>query len=1047
MIDALDQGWLRDAHGRAAKGRKLADVPCPLCASQSTRPRKRVLRIWDKGFRFTFNCQRCGAHGPDNGDEPPRARTAEEQAEIDRRRAENKATDERERQESIARAQAIWNASLPIAGTAGEAWLAGRGIEVSRVPGDLRFHPKCPYEGNEPELPSFITRYTDVVTGEPLGVRRRAILPGHKAKTRGPQKSCVVRLHAVVGETLCLAEGIETALFATTRLTLHGKVPQPMWASGNAQGMKDFPVLPGVKVLMLLADNDASGTGQSVAKTCADRWVAAGRTVMIVTPRRPADKATFDFNDLNETRTEDRLEIADLVDIEVLAPEAKPATDGGGVSANEARDTFEAVLADFQLATDAATEEDFPVQCVKLTTGGGKTRMTAAAFAKDIITKRALGTSERLLYCVPTHRLGEEIAGLFREQGLTAVVIRGRDAVNPETEKPMCSWLDQVRLAIAAGLNVEESCCKDKRSACPFHSHCAYQRQFGKKADVVIVAHQTLFHSNEKLRGINFIVVDEDFWAAGVRISKEPLPIAEIEDVHEPPIGVEITELTELRKRLAKIIRMQEKSGGLKREYLSGITAEDCSKAIKLEWGIVNKITAGISPGMTKTQIEEISSAILPWIRTAHRINTIWYAVREMLEKPEVQASGRIAIDVGKQRVKLRGLKEIAKQWRVPTLIMSATLPRMDILWAFFDTASVAAEIDVAMPHARITQVIGAPVAQSKLKADLNRRALKRLILAEWMRTGRQQTLVVAQKDFADWLRKEGLPATISVEHLNAIEGLDQYKAARCVVVIGRTMPPPESVEAMAGALTGAEPALAPVRANGSSWYPKVTRHVRLKEGIAHPVECEEHSDPVAEAVRWQICEGELVQAIGRARGVNRTPADPVDITIVADVVLPLSADEVRPWRRPSAAIEMAAQGVMLFSRTDMARAFPELWNERATDKVTKDDLVSTLAAFAGLFKDLGAHLSMEETAEVSTQILDNIYTRKWVLTSLFKGLGAHLSPILVEYTPTGSGQRPRRALFDARLVPDPKTWLSARVGELAKCDVFVPSPNVGETA
>ena len=403
MIDQLEQDWLSAAYRERARGdRHIADVPCPLCASQSAHPRKRVLRIWDKGFRFTFNCQRCGASG--GGDTALKERTADEQAQIDRERAEVRARDERERQESIARAQAIWDASVPIAGTAGEAWLASRGIDVSRVPGDLRFNAECEYEGAEQSLPAFVTRFTDAASGEPLGVRRRAILPNQKAKTRGPQKGGVIRLWPVIGDALCLAEGVETALFAATRMTLHGKVLTPLWAAGPAENMKSFPVLPGVKTLILLADNDASGTGQSVAKACADRWVAAGRTVMIVTPRRPADKATFDFNDLNDLRTSDRLEIADLVDIEVLAPEAKPATDDGGVSAKEARDTFEAVLADFQLAADAATEDDFPVQCVKLTTGGGKTRMTAAAFAQDILTKRALGTGERLLYCVPTHR-------------------------------------------------------------------------------------------------------------------------------------------------------------------------------------------------------------------------------------------------------------------------------------------------------------------------------------------------------------------------------------------------------------------------------------------------------------------------------------------------------------------------------------------------------------------------------------------------------------------------------------------------------------------
>ena len=201
---------------------------------------------------------------------------------------------------------------------------------------------------------------------------------------------------------------------------------------------------------------------------------------------------------------------------------------------------------------------------------------------------------------------------------------------------------------------------------------------------------------------------------------------------------------------------------------------------------------------------------------------------------------------------------------------MSATLPRLDILRSFYDTATVVADIEIAMPHARITQVIGAPVAQSKLRADLNRRGLKRLILAEWMRTGRQQTLVVAQKDFADWLRQAGdLPQSIAVEHLNAIEGLDEYKAVSRLIVIGTPCP----------SLKPLKPWLALCRALSRSWrrfgqrrpwYPKVTRHIRLKDGTAHPVECDEHPDPVAEAVRWQICEGELVQALGRARGVDR---------------------------------------------------------------------------------------------------------------------------------------------------------------------------------
>ena len=42
----------------------------------------------------------------------------------------------------------------------------------------------------------------------------------------------------------------------------------------------------------------------------------------------------------------------------------------------------------------------------------------------------------------------------------------------------------------------------------------------------------------------------------------------------------------------------------------------------------------------------------------------------------------------------------------------------------------------------------------------------------------------------------------------------------------------------------------------------------------------DKHPDPFVEAVRWQIHEGELMQALGRARGINRTDETPLDIDL-----------------------------------------------------------------------------------------------------------------------------------------------------------------------
>ncbi len=110
-------------------------------------------------------------------------------------------------------------------------------------------------------------------------------------------------------------------------------------------------------------------------------------------------------------------------------------------------------------------------------------------------------------------------------------------------------------------------------------------------------------------------------------------------------------------------------------------------------------------------------------------------------------------------------------------------------------------------------------------------------------------------------------------------------------------------------------------------------RGIRLKGGGGGGVNGDQHPDPLAEAVRMQVCEGELTQAIGRGRGVNRTKATPLDIDILADVVLPIEVDEVVDWTVPGKEVEMAAETVWLESPTDMAEAWPEVWKDRQAAK------------------------------------------------------------------------------------------------------------------
>ena len=65
---------------------------------------------------------------------------------------------------------------------------------------------------------------------------------------------------------------------------------RPCWAAGSAGAIAAFPVLGGVECLTLLAEHDDAS--RRAVETCARRWHAAGREVVINEPI-----GAKDFND------------------------------------------------------------------------------------------------------------------------------------------------------------------------------------------------------------------------------------------------------------------------------------------------------------------------------------------------------------------------------------------------------------------------------------------------------------------------------------------------------------------------------------------------------------------------------------------------------------------------------------------------------------------------------------------------------------------------------------------------------------------------------
>jgi putative DNA primase/helicase len=280
-----------------AGGEGPLDHPCPLCGParetefNRTRP---TLRTWEPepGF-ITYYCARCDARDYARitdadvnwtTDFRPVARAPQAKLPPPRQAP---AVDDTYRLFEVER---LWNAATCDLPEKVIGYFAFRGIQLDTVPkGVLRFHAKCPWLGKK--MPCILARYSDAVTGAPRGLWRR--LYGEKPMTLGPMSGCVIRLYPKVGKRLVVAEGVENALTAATLLSHRGMPMRPAWATGCANNLRRLPVLDGVEHLIILVDNDKSGTGQKAAAECAERWSAAGRKVTRLMPK----EEDTDFND------------------------------------------------------------------------------------------------------------------------------------------------------------------------------------------------------------------------------------------------------------------------------------------------------------------------------------------------------------------------------------------------------------------------------------------------------------------------------------------------------------------------------------------------------------------------------------------------------------------------------------------------------------------------------------------------------------------------------------------------------------------------------
>jgi Bifunctional DNA primase/polymerase, N-terminal/Primase C terminal 2 (PriCT-2) len=644
-----------------------------------------------------------------------------------------------------------------------------------------------------------------------------------------------------------------------------------------------------------------------------------------------------------------------------------------------------------------ATGSDPLVHAINGPTGIGKTRITINELAQ---WKRATGAGP-IVYAVPHHKLSPEIVKQFTAHGLNARLFYGRDFPDPARHDPnkskdeqdrMCLNPGAVKLAMLARADIAKTCCKDGKQQCLYFGTCGYTRQQKdpEQVEVWITASDMLFHAQKVFKQAAVVIVDEGFWKKGLRDDSCSVPLLSLEQ-KEPVI---FNTRNYWRNKLGSILVQVEDDGPIARKYFErlkyfeSLSPEDCTDAIKTEWNEMPDFP--LKPGGKKPRG---IGKIIDERRLARNIITIWEAVRDLLDRgsnatsalradmPEIETSGRLLLQQmnGLREIHWRGIAPI--KLRLPTLLLDATLPDASILKAYYPQVKVLDTISVPMPTSvRIKQVLDAPTSSIKVDNEKHLQALRRYVLQRWFETGCGKTLVVCQLKVEHWLKRIGLPENVHVEHYNAVTGMDIYRDVRLQILIGRTAPGPDAIENMVGALTGRQPDPCHA-AKGFHWYYRRERRIQLRDGSGRPTITDMHPDAEAEAVRWLIHEGELIQAIGRGRGLNRTPDCPLDIDLLVDAAL-LPVDEVVRWKTPSLLIKTAAdEGVTLNSPTDMVRFWPKLWpNDKAADRCLRQG-VPKLPGFT----------------EVS-------------------------------YRPKGARIKPRTGYFDLARIPKPQAWIAERM-------------------
>jgi putative DNA primase/helicase len=709
--------------------------------------------------------------------------------------------------------------------------------------------------------------------------------------------------------------------------------------------------LPATRPVVVVRDNDKPDSPADVAlRKALDALVCEGHFVSVAAAPSP-------HKDANNLLRAEGIEAVAAMIATAVPWELSGRNDQENVvvcepswplptaSLSEAQQAVEQVAGEFFTKAQA---DGSPCQIgVRVDMGVGKSAAVIRAGLDLLIRDRSV----RLAIFLPGHaQAGDFLQRCNATAGLElARVWRGLEQPDPDVpEETMCRRTGAVDEVVKAGGAWDDVCGSRKRGHCPFHEKggdqaiCGYRHQilaarFGAER-VWILPHAMLGRRPPKALkdfGLSAVVIDESPWLGMIHGCGEAVyavtvdtlaRIWDVPDYEGETRGWASERLNFLCRRVLDGIGDQEK-GRLQPSNFRprpGAPFAGLSAAASLEArGLVLRMKKDpgpeVVPGWNYDTAKPKMVPFQIWNGVLFRLARFFDLLAKTIEGDgelspylelftEEEAKSEGVVKITSCRMYWRD--EVDEFWASPPVLYLDGTMQPDLARCWLPRLDVRTDMSVQTPAAVTRrQVVDSAVAHGKVvpddKASAKNQQTQRANLERLVRLFEVRAAAVANQGAETWDgliivpkdaeanlgQAENWPRRFALGHHNALRGVDAFKGVRYLAIVSRPLPPPIVVERIAWVAFGFVGQSLDV-----PWYPKAAVGRLMSDGTGRHAEAERHPDPEAEAVRWAICEAELLQLEARARAVRRDAGSPLLVDIVTATPLPLPVHSVMTW-------------------------------------------------------------------------------------------------------------------------------------------------------